>query len=306
MTIRLDGQVAIVTGAGQGLGRCHALALAERGANVVVNDLGDASGVSVNADSVVAEINAQGGEAISHGANVAEFSQVEDMVKQAMDRWGRVDILINNAGILRDKTFAKMSLDDFRLVIDVHLMGTVNCTKAVWDIMREQNYGRVVFTSSSSGLYGNFGQSNYGAAKMAMLGLMNTLHLEGMKNDIRVNCLAPTAGTAMTEGLLPEPVFKLLSPDVVSPAVVFLSGPDAPSRKVLGAGGGSFAIFKGFETEGVSLLPGDATPEGIAEAWKTINDEAGMREFTGGFEQTGKFAKQGAEKLGLDLSDQDN
>ena len=303
MSIRLDGQVAIVTGAGQGLGRCHALALAERGAKVVVNDLGDANGQSEHADAVVAEIKEAGGEAMSHGANVANFGQVEDMVKQAMDAWGRVDILINNAGILRDKTFAKMPLDDFRLVIEVHLMGTVNCTKAVWEIMREQKYGRIVLTSSSSGLYGNFGQSNYGAAKMAMVGLMNTLHLEGAKNNIHVNCLAPTAGTAMTEGLMPEPVFKLLSPEVVSPAVVFLAGADAPSRKVLCAGGGSFAVFKGFETVGVNLLPGDVSPEGIAAAWDTINDEVGMQEFNGGFEQTGKFAQQGAEKLGLDLSE---
>ncbi len=303
MTIRLDGQVAIVTGAGQGLGRCHAIALAERGARVVVNDLGDASGKSAHAQAVVAEIKAAGGEAMSHGANVAEMTQVDDMVRRTMAAWGRVDILINNAGILRDKTFAKMSLDDFRLVIDVHLMGSVNCCKAVWDIMREQAYGRIVFTTSSSGLYGNFGQSNYGTAKMAMLGLMNTLHLEGMKNNIRVNCLAPTAGTAMTKGLLPEPVYELLSPQAVSPAIVFLAGPDAPSRKVLGAGGGSFAVYKGFETEGVNLLPGNLSPEGIAAAWATINDEAGMKEFTGGFEQTGKFAKQGAEKLGLDLSE---
>ena len=303
MTIRLDGQVAIVTGAGQGLGRCHAIALAERGARVVVNDLGDASGKSAHAQAVVAEIKAAGGEAMSHGANVAEMTQVDDMVRRTMAAWGRVDILINNAGILRDKTFAKMSLDDFRLVIDVHLMGSVNCCKAVWDIMREQAYGRIVFTTSSSGLYGNFGQSNYGTAKMAMLGLMNTLHLEGMKNNIRVNCLAPTAGTAMTKGLLPEPVYELLSPQAVSPAIVFLAGPDAPSRKVLGAGGGSFAVYKGFETEGVNLLPGNLSPEGIAAVWATINDEAGMKEFTGGFEQTGKFAKQGAEKLGLDLSE---
>ncbi|MBT8110987.1 MAG: SDR family NAD(P)-dependent oxidoreductase [Gammaproteobacteria bacterium] len=302
MTIRLDGQVAIVTGAGQGLGRCHSLALAERGAKVVVNDLGDDKGQSAHADAVVAEIKAAGGDAMAHGANVANLEQVEDMVKQAKQAWGRVDILINNAGILRDKTFLKMPIEDFRLVVEVHLMGSANCTKAVWEIMREQNYGRIVFTTSSSGLYGNFGQSNYGAAKMAMVGLMNTLHLEGAKNDIRVNCLAPTAGTAMTEGLIPEPVFKLLSPEAVSPAIVFLAGPDAPSRKVLGAGGGSFAVYKGFETVGVNLLPDKLTPEAIAAAWDTINDEAGMQEFTGGFEQTGKFAKQGAEKLGLDLS----
>jgi NAD(P)-dependent dehydrogenase (short-subunit alcohol dehydrogenase family) len=300
MSIRLDGQVAIVTGAGQGLGRCHALALADRGAKVVVNDLGDDNGQSAHANAVVKEIVAAGGEAMAHGANVANVEQVEDMVRQAMDTWGRVDILINNAGILRDKTFAKMPLDDFRLVIEVHLMGTVNCTKAVWEIMREQNYGRVVFTSSSSGLYGNFGQSNYGAAKMAMVGLMNTLHLEGAKNDIRVNCLAPTAGTQMTEGLFPDAVFKLMAPESVSPAVVFLSGPDAPSRKVLCAGGGSFAVFKGFETAGMSLLPDNVSPEGVASVWDELNDEEGMKELSAGFEQPGKFAEQAARKLGLD------
>jgi NAD(P)-dependent dehydrogenase (short-subunit alcohol dehydrogenase family) len=275
------------------------LALAERGAKVLVNDLGDNGGTSTNADAVVAEIDAAGGEALSHGANVAAYAQVEDMVSQATDKWGRIDILINNAGILRDKTFAKMPLEDFRLVIEVHLMGSVNCTKAVWDIMREQNYGRVVLTTSSSGLYGNFGQSNYGAAKMAMVGLMNTLHLEGAKNDIRVNCLAPTAGTAMTDGLFPDEVFKLMAPEVVSPAVVFLAGPDAPSRKVLCAGGGSVAVFKGFETEGMSLLPDDITPEGIAAVWDELNDEKGMRELGAGFEQPGKFAEQAARKMGL-------
>jgi len=300
MSIRLDGQVAIVTGAGQGLGRCHALALAERGAKVVVNDLGDDNGQSAHANAVVEEIVTAGGEAMAHGANVANVEQVEDMVTQAMDTWGRVDILINNAGILRDKTFAKMPLDDFRLVIEVHFMGTVNCTKAVWEIMREQNYGRIVFTSSSSGLYGNFGQSNYGAAKMAMVGLMNTLHLEGAKNDIRVNCLAPTAGTQMTEGLFPDAVFKLMAPESVSPAVVFLSGPDAPSRKVLCAGGGSFAVFKGFETAGMSLLPDNVSPEGVASVWDELNDEEGMKELSAGFEQPGKFAEQAARKLGLD------
>jgi len=239
---------------------------------------------------------------MAHGANVSSIEQVEDMVAKTMDAWGRIDILINNAGILRDKTFSKMPLDDFRLVVEVHLMGSANCTKAVWDIMREQNYGRVVFTASSSGLYGNFGQSNYCAAKMAMLGLMNTLHLEGAKNNIHVNCLAPTAGTAMTEGLLPEPVFKLMAPESVSPAIVFLAGPEAPSRKVLCAGGGSIAVFKGFETNGVCLLPDDLTPEGIANAWDQINDEDNMRELQAGFEQPTKFAKHAAEKLGLDLS----
>jgi NAD(P)-dependent dehydrogenase (short-subunit alcohol dehydrogenase family) len=301
MSIRLDGQVAIVTGGGQGLGRCHALALAERGAKVVVNDLGDASGHSENATNVVREIEAAGGEAIANGANVANFEQVEEMVAAAMKKWGRVDILINNAGILRDKTFRKMSMDDFRLVIDVHLMGSANCTKAVWDIMCEQSYGRIVFTTSSSGLYGNFGQANYGAAKMAMVGLMNTLHLEGAKFDIRVNCLAPTAGTAMTEGLFPAAVFKLMAAEVVSPGVVFLSAPDAPRRKILCAGGGSFAVSKGFETEGLSLAPDDISPEGIAAAWSAIEDDDGMRELQSGFDQPTKFATQAAKKLGLDL-----
>lgn len=303
MTISLDGQVAIVTGAGRGLGRCHALALAERGAKVVVNDIGDESGRSANAKAVVAEIKAAGGAAMANGANVANISQVEDMVKQTMRAWGRVDILINNAGILRDKTFLKMPIEDFRLVIEVHLMGTANCTKAVWEIMREQNYGRVVFTTSSSGLYGNFGQANYGAAKMAMVGLMNTLHLEGAKNNIHVNCLAPSAGTAMTEGLFPEPVYKLLSPESVSPGVVFLASQDAPSRKVLGAGGGSFAVFKGFETDGVNLLPANLTAEGVAAAWETLDEEAGMKELKSGFEQSTKFAVKAAENLGIDLSE---
>ncbi|MDH3336417.1 MAG: SDR family NAD(P)-dependent oxidoreductase [Gammaproteobacteria bacterium] len=303
MSIRLDGQVAIVTGAGQGLGRCHALALAERGAKVVVNDLGDESGRSENADAVVAEIKEAGGEAMSHGANVSNAEQVNDMVAKTMAKWGRVDILINNAGILRDKTFLKMPIEDFRLVIEVHLMGTANCTKAVWEIMREQNYGRIVFTTSSSGLYGNFGQANYSAAKMAMVGLMNTLHLEGAKNNIHVNCLAPTAGTAMTAGLFPEPIYKLLSPESVSPGVVFLASEGAPSRKVLGAGGGSFAVFKGFETDGVNLLPDKLTPEGVAAAWSALDDESGMKELTTGFEQSSKFATKAARSLGIDLSE---
>jgi len=302
MSIRLDGQVAIVTGAGQGLGRAHALALAERGAKVVVNDLGDADGHSDNAEAVAKEITAVGGEAIAHGANVADYEQIKDMAKHAMDEWGRVDILINNAGILRDKTFAKMSLDDFRLIVDVHLMGSANCTKAVWEIMRQQSYGRTVFTSSSTGLYGNFGQANYGAAKMAMVGLMNTLHLEGAKYNIHVNCLAPAAGTAMTAGLLPDKVFELLSPESVSPGIVFLAGPDAPSRKVLSAGGGSFAIYKGFETDGVNLLPDNLTADGVADAWDAINDENGMKELQSGFEQTTKLALKGAENLGIELS----
>ena len=291
MTIRLDGQVAIVTGAGQGLGRTHALALAARGARVVVNDLN-------NATSVVDEIKDAGGEAIANGANVVDYTQVEAIIQQAMDAWGRIDILINNAGILRDKTFHKMTIEDFRLVVDVHLMGSANCTKAAWEIMREQSYGRIVFTTSSTGLYGNFGQANYGAAKMAVVGLMNTLHLEGAKYDIRVNCLAPAAGTAMTEGLFPEGVYNLLTPESVSPGVVFLVGPDAPSCTILTAGGGAFAVYKGFETDGVSLLPDKLSPEGIAAAWEAITDEDGMKVFASGFEQASKFAIKGAASKG--------
>jgi NAD(P)-dependent dehydrogenase (short-subunit alcohol dehydrogenase family) len=297
MTIRLDGQVAIITGAGRGLGRAHAHALAERGAKVVVNDLAEADALRV-----AAEIQEAGGEAMGVACSVANNEHVEEMVRRVMADWKRVDILVNNAGILRDKTFHKMSLDDFRLVVDVHLMGSVYCTKAVWEIMREQKYGRVLFTSSSTGLYGNFGQSNYGAAKMAMVGLMNTLHLEGEKYGIRVNCLAPAAGTVMTEGLIPEKAFELLSPESVSPGVVFLVSPDAPSRKVVAAGGGGFAVYKGFETSGVNLLPDRLSPEGVAEAWAAIDNESGMQELKMGFEQASKLAMKAATNLGIDLS----
>lgn len=297
MSINLDEQVAIVTGAGHGLGRSHALALAERGARVVVNDLGED-----DANSVVNDIETAGGTAMAVACSVSDNDAVVAMVNQTMDTWGRVDILVNNAGILRDKTFHKMSLDDFQLVIDVHLMGSVYCTKAVWGLMREQQYGRVMFTSSSTGLYGNFGQANYAAAKMAMVGLMNTLHLEGEKYNIRVNCLAPAAGTAMTEGLFPEKAFELLAPETVSPGVVFLVSPDAPSRTVLAAGGGGFAVFKGFETDGINLLPENLSAEGVADAWSSITDESRMKELKMGFEQASKLAMKAATHLGIDLS----
>ncbi|MDX1508675.1 MAG: SDR family NAD(P)-dependent oxidoreductase [Woeseiaceae bacterium] len=297
MPINLDGRVAIVTGAGRGLGRAHALALAGHGARVVVNELAD--------NDVAAEIEAQGGEAMASAANVADAEQVAEMVAQTLERWGRVDILINNACILRDKTFQKMSLDDFRLVMDIHLMGSVYCTKAVWETMREQQFGRIVYTTSSSGLYGNFGQSNYSAAKMALVGLMNTLHLEGAKHGIRVNCLAPAAGTAMTDGLMPDDVFALLSPESVSPGVVFLASDDAPSRVILCAGGGGFAVHRVFETMGVSLLPDKLSADGIADAWDAITNEDGMQSFQGGFEQTGKFALMAASALGIDITQQD-
>ncbi len=305
MTIRLDGQVAIVTGAGLGLGRCYALALASRGAKVVVNDLGgsrDGTGhSSAAAESVVAEILAAGGEAMANDANVANREQVEKMVAQTLDKWGRIDILVNNAGILRDKSFAKMTSEEFRMVIDVHLMGAFNCTKAVWEIMREQHYGRVIFISSSSGLYGNFGQANYSAAKMAVIGLMNTLHLEGMKYNIRVNSLAPAAGTRMTEEYFPQALFEIFSPAAVSPGIVFLCGPDAPSRVTLAAGGGSYAVAKIYETEGINFSPTDNTPESIADAWQAIISADQQQELQVGGEQAMKFGKQAAATLGIDL-----
>jgi NAD(P)-dependent dehydrogenase (short-subunit alcohol dehydrogenase family) len=305
MTIRYDGKVAIVTGAGQGLGRSHALELARRGAKVVINDLGGAKdgtgGSSDAARAVVAEIEAMGGAAIANGANVARYDEVEAMVRQAMDKWGRVDILVNNAGILRDKSFAKVTLEDFRLVLDVHLMGTVNCTKACWDIMREQNYGRVVVTTSSSGLYGNFGQSNYGAAKMGVIGFMNTLVQEGAKHDIRVNALAPTAGTRMTEGLIPEAAFELLSPETVTPAVLYLVSEGAPNRTILCAGAGAYAVAKIVETDGVWLSLDDQTPEGIAANWAAISSPEGEKVPQAGFEQTIKFTAKAAEGLGIKL-----
>ncbi|MFO7550807.1 MAG: SDR family NAD(P)-dependent oxidoreductase [Haliea sp.] len=305
MSIRYDGKVAIVTGAGQGLGRCHAIALAERGAKVVVNDLGgskDGTGASSEAArAVVAEIEAAGGEAIANGANVAKYAEVEAMVQQTMDQWGRVDILINNAGILRDKSFTKGSLEDFQLVLDVHLMGTVNCTKAVWEIMREQAYGRIVVTTSSSGLYGNFGQSNYGAAKMGVIGLMNTLVQEGAKYNIRVNALAPTAGTRMTEGLLPEQAFELLTPETVTPAVLYLASEDSPNRTILAAGAGSFAVSRIVETESVWLPLDEQTPEGIAAHWEQISKRDGERELTAGFEQSMKMIGEAAKGLGIKL-----
>jgi NAD(P)-dependent dehydrogenase (short-subunit alcohol dehydrogenase family) len=305
MTIRYDDRVAIVTGAGGGLGRCHALELAKRGAKVVVNDLGGSvSGEGANSSAslaVVAEIEAMGGEAMAHGANVADLPQVEDMVAQTMARWGRIDILVNNAGILRDKSFSKGTVDDFRLVVDVHLMGTVHCTKACWDIMKAQEYGRIVVTSSSSGLYGNFGQSNYGAAKMGVVGMMNTLAQEGAKYNVKINALAPTAGTRMTEGLIDDKAFALLTPETVTPAVLFLVSDEAPNRAILAAGAGAFAVAKIVETEGMWLPEADQTPEGIAANWSQIC-EGGERALQGGFEQSFKMVGQATKGLGLDLS----
>jgi len=294
--IRFDDRVAIVTGAGAGLGRCHALGLAARGAKVVVNDLG-----ADTAGEVVAEIKAMGGQAMAHGANVANADQVADMVAQTMALWGRIDILVNNAGILRDKTFAKMTLEDFAQVIDVHLMGSANCCHAVWPIMRAQKYGRIVLTTSGSGLYGNFGQSNYGAAKAAMVGLMNVLHLEGARDDIRVNTLAPTAATRMTQDLLPEAALDLLKPETITPGVLYLVSEDGPSRTILSAGAGTFAQTRIFETQG-HLIAGDITPEAVADNWDAITDPDGQQELPDAFAQTRKYALRAAQakKIKLD------
>jgi NAD(P)-dependent dehydrogenase (short-subunit alcohol dehydrogenase family) len=278
-SIDFKGRVAIVTGAGGGLGRQHALALAARGAKVVVNDLGgarDGSGGSVSAaQAVVDEIKAAGGEAIANGASVTDFEAVQAMVAQAVDAWGRVDILVNNAGILRDKSFAKMELADFKLVVDVHLMGAVNCTKAVWALMNEQKYGRIVMTTSSSGLYGNFGQSNYGAAKLALVGLMQTLSIEGAKNDIRVNCLAPTAATRMTEGLMPQEVLDALKPEAVVPAMLVLAAQDAPNRTILCAGAGTFEAAHITMTQGAWLGIAPDTPEQLAARLAEVTSREG-------------------------------
>jgi len=293
MTISFEGQVAIVTGAGNGLGRSHALALAERGAKVVINDLGgarDGSGASSDAaQEVVKLIESKGGEAFAHGANVANFDEVQDMVKQTMEKWGRVDILINNAGILRDKTFSKMDLADFKLVMDVHLMGSVNCTKAVWEIMREQNYGRIVMTTSSSGMYGNFGQTNYGAAKMAVLGFMNTLVLEGAKNNIHINALAPTAATRMTEDLMPPEVLAMLQPEAVTAGALTLCHKEAPTRFILCAGAGGYASTRLFETEGTFIAAEQQSPETVLEQWDSISDSSVQSELASGMKQSEKF-----------------
>ena len=266
----LKERVAIVTGAGGGLGRAHALFLARRGARVVVNDMAQEA-----ADRVAAEIVEAGYEAMAVVGSVTDEAAVEAMVRQTMARWGRIDILVNNAGILRDKSFAKMDLEDFRRVIDVHLMGAAICTKAVWEIMREQRHGRVVMTTSSSGLYGNFGQANYGAAKMALVGLMQTLAIEGEKYGIRVNCLAPTAATGMTHGVLSDDSLQRLDPALVSPGLLALVGDEAPTRAILCAGAGHFAVANVTLTEGRYVGAGDAAADGVVRLWDEIADRTG-------------------------------
>ena len=294
--IRFDGRVAIVTGAGGGLGRSHALELARRGAAVLVNDLGGAvdgsGGSSAAAQAVVAEIEAAGGRAIADGGSVTDDAGVAGMVSRAMEAFGRVDVLIANAGILRDKTFGKMELVDFAAVLDVHVTGTVKPARAVWPIMRAQGYGRIVVTTSSSGLYGNFGQANYGAAKMALVGLMNTLKLEGARDDILINAIAPIAATRMTQDLMPPAVLEQLRPEYVTPGVIHLASEDAPTGMILGAGAGAFAAVRIYETEGVALPRESLSAEAVRDAWERICDPAGQDAYTTGSEQTQKFLRK--------------
>ncbi len=292
--IDLTGRVAIVTGAGGGLGRAHALLLAQRGAQVVVNDLGE------GADAVAAEIQAAGGQARAARGSVTDLAAVQAMVARTLADWGRIDILVNNAGILRDKTFAKMDLDDFRLVVDVHLMGAANCTKAVWETMRQQGYGRIVMTTSSSGLYGNFGQSNYGAAKMALVGLMQTLALEGHKHGIRVNCLAPTAATQMMEGILPAEQLDMLRPELVSPAVLALVSEQAPTRAILCAGAGGFELAHVTLTQGIHLPAGPETAEALLAHWNALSSRQGETVPGEGFVQ----ARRELAKAGFDIAEE--
>jgi len=287
----LKDRVAIVTGSGGGLGRCHALYLASQGARVVVNDLAEAA-----AQGVVDEIVAAGGQAMAAAGSVTDVDAVQAMVDAAMQAWGRIDILVNNAGILRDKSFAKMTMDDFRLVVDVHLMGAAICSKAVWEIMRAQTYGRIVMTTSSSGLYGNFGQANYGAAKLAQVGLMQTLAIEGAKYDIKVNALAPTAATQMTAGILSEEVLKALDPALVSPGLLALVSEDAPTRAILCAGAGHFATANITLTQGVRIGGAEDAGEQLIARWAEATDRAGEAVPDFGFQQAAQeMASAGVE-----------
>lgn len=264
MESEFTGKVAIVTGAGGGIGRCHAIEFAKRGAKVVVNDLGgsvDGSGAGDAADEVVAEIKAFGGDAVANKASVADRDGAKSIASDALSAFGRIDILVNNAGILRDKTFKNMTLDEFDLVMQVHLTGTAYVTHAVWPHMYEQRYGRIVFTSSGSGIFGNFGQSNYGAAKMGMLGLANVLALEGANRNVRVNCLGPGAATRMTNTVpgrdedLDEPD-PTRHPALVSPAVLFMCSEDAPNGAVIHASGGNYSRSEVWVNDAVELGAG--------------------------------------------------
>ena len=293
MSIRFDNKVAIVTGAGGGIGKEHALELAKRGAKVVVNDLGgtvDGSGASDAANEVVELIKSNGGDAFANGASVTDLNAVKAMVDQTMDQWGRIDILVNNAGILRDKSFHKVTMEDFNLVMDVHFQGSLNCTHTIFPIMREQEYGRIIFTSSSSGVFGNFGQTNYGSAKMAMVGLMNTLKLEGQNKNVYSNAITPVAYTRMTEGLIPVDFGKNLQPEYITPAMIYLASENAPNGAIVAAGAGVFSRIFIHETMGVSLGMGeDMTPENIDANWDKISDMTDARALQNGGEQTLKF-----------------
>lgn len=288
MSITFENRVALVTGAGAGLGRCHALELARRGAKVVVNDFAGPDRPITAAHSVVQEITEAGGAAVACRANVASYEDVEAMVADTIARWGRIDVLINNAGILRDKSFGKMAMGDWRAVVDVHLHGAANCTRAVWQTMKDQGYGRVLMTTSSSGLYGNFGQSNYGAAKMGLVGLMNTLCIEGGRSDIRVNCLAPTAATAMTDGILDADLMAKLAPEKVTPAALFLVSEDAPNRTIMFAGAGAYGTVQVIETEGIRLAEEAQTPEQLAARFDELCDTRNAACFQAGTEHVHK------------------
>jgi NAD(P)-dependent dehydrogenase (short-subunit alcohol dehydrogenase family) len=306
MAIRFDERVAIVTGAGGGLGRTYALALAARGARVVVNDYGGsvngAGASSEPAERVAAEIRAAGGEAIANGADVTNLAQVRDMAAQAIATWGRIDILVNNAGILRDASFAKMTPESFKAVVDVHLLGSAYCTLAAWPHMRAANYGRIVMVSSTSGVYGNFGQSNYGAAKMGLVGFMNVLSIEGAKNNIGVSALIPTAATRMTEGVMSEKLRDLIDPAAVAPALLLLASEEAPRRAILSAGAGGYARTYVLETEGVWLKAGDRTPETLAARLAEISDKSTLHEYETAAGQAGKFLRKAAADAGISLT----
>lgn len=302
MSVSFKDQVAIVTGAGGGLGRAHALLLAKHGAAVVVNDFGGArdgsGGSTAAAEAVVAEITAAGGRAIADGGNVTSEADMAAMVARTLDAFGRVDILINNAGILRDKSFVKMEMSDFRAVLDVHLLGTAIATKAVWGVMREQGYGRVLVTSSTSGTYGNFGQANYAAAKMGVLGLMTTLHLEGAKYGIHVNAIIPTAATRMTGDMMDAEMLELLDPALVSPAAVWLVSRDAPSRTALLAGAGTVARLAIAESEGVCFVGQDFTPDAVGAAFARIADMSGAMETPEGLRHVDRIIENARKAKG--------
>ena len=295
MTISFDNKVVIVTGAAGGLGRSHAIEFARRGAKVVVNDLGgevDGSGGSSEAaNKVVKEITNLGGVAIPNGSSVTDDAGVKHMIEQTIEEFGRIDILVNNAGILRDKSFSKMEIEDFVKVTDVHLIGSVKPTKQVWDIMKDQNYGRIIVTTSSTGLYGNFGQANYGAAKLALVGFVNTLKLEGQKYNINCNILCPVAYTRMTSNLMPPEAEQLLTPSSVTPAVIYLSGENAPNGTILCAGAGVYSVAKILESDGKNLGL-KATAEDIEKNWDKISDFSDAKPFNMGGEQTAKVIEK--------------